>query len=198
MIKTIQELRNIYKEYADVKGKIMREVRNGSYIPVVRGLYETDKQTPGYCLSSYIYGPSYLSFEYALAYYGLIPEKAVVYTSATYNKRKTKTYKTYFGNYVYKDVPKSAYPYDINAIEENGYVYHIATKEKALCDVLYDKKPVTSMKQLKELLFIDLRIDEDIFLSLDMDKLIFLISKYRSKNLNILMKYITEVLDANN
>jgi predicted transcriptional regulator of viral defense system len=34
-------------------------------------------------LASQIYRPSYLSFHWALGYYGLIPERAVVYTSAT-------------------------------------------------------------------------------------------------------------------
>lgn len=192
MIKTIKEIIKDYESYSDIQGKLRREVKLGKFIPIVRGLYETDKNTPGYFLASYIYGPSYLSFEYALSYYGMIPERVSTYTSASFNKHKTKKYMTKFGNYVYKDVPKLAFPYEINVIEENGYVYHIATKEKALCDKLYDLKPLLSLKDLKDLLFIDLRIDETSFASLDKSKLRYLIPKYKSTNLTLLSKMIME------
>jgi len=197
VIKTIEYLKEKYKEYSDIQGKIRREVNEGIYIPVVRGLYETDKNTPGYYLASYIYGPSYLSFEFALSYYGMIPERVSNYTLATYNKRKTKTYMTSFGTYIYKDIPKSVYPIDVLAIEENNYVYHIATKEKALCDQLYSLKPVSSVKQLNHLIFDDLRIDQELFNSLDMDKLLVLTKKYNSKNLVLLEKLIKEGRYAN-
>ncbi len=63
MIKTtgmiLEELGN-YRSPAD---KLSRLVRNGEYIPIVRGLYETEASTPGYLLAGSIYGPSYLSFE---------------------------------------------------------------------------------------------------------------------------------------
>ena len=40
--------------------------------------------------------------------------------------------------------------------------YAIASPEKALCDMLYVQTPVYSQKALRELLFADLRIDEDV------------------------------------
>lgn len=197
MIKTIEDLKIQYKNYGDINGKIRREIKDGTYIPIIRGLYETDKSTPGYYLSSYIYGPSYLSFDYALSYYGMIPERVTNYTLATYNKQKTKKYITAFGTFIYRDIPKSAYPFDIVAIEENKYVYYIASKEKAFCDKLYSTKPVTSVKQLKEMIFIDLRIDIDAFLSLDKEKLGMLIPKYKSKNLMFLQKLMKGETYAN-
>jgi len=198
MIKTIEDLKIIYKDYSDIGGKIKREIKEGTYIPIIRGLYETNKNTPGYYLSSYIYGPSYLSFDYALFYYGMIPERVTTYTLATYNKQKTKKYVTSFGTYVYRDIPKAAYPFDVIAIEENNYVYHIATKEKAFCDKLYSLTPLQSVKQLKDLIFEDLRIDADAFNSLDNDKLILLIPKYKSRNLMLLKKLIKEKHHADN
>jgi hypothetical protein len=198
MIKTIEDLKIQYKDFSDVNGKIRREIKTGTYIPIIRGLYETDKTTPGYYLSSYIYGPSYLSFDYALSYYGMIPERVTNYTSATYNKHKTKKYITPFGTYIYRDIPKSAYPFDILAIEEKNYVYHIASKEKALCDKLYSLKTVTSFKQLEKMIFDDLRIYSDEFFSLDIDRLSKLIPKYKSKNLMLLEKYLKGASYANN
>jgi len=197
MIKTIEDLKIEYKEYSDINGKIRRDIHYGKYIPVIRGIYETNENTPGYFLSSYIYGPSYLSFEYALSFYGIIPERVNNYTMATFNKRKKKTYVTSFGTFIYRDVPKAAYPFEIRAIEENSYVYFLASKEKAICDTLYSSKPIYSIKQLKELMFEDFRIDVDEFSKLDMDKICLLIPKYQSQNLGYLKKMIKGVSHAN-
>lgn len=198
MIITIEELKMKYSQYSDIEGKIRREVKQWKYIPVVRGLYETNKNTPGYYLASYIYGPSYLSFEYALSYYGLIPERVPTYTLATYNKRKTKTYSTPFGNYIYRDIPKSVFPFQIKAIEENGYVYYIASKEKAICDKLYTMKSVSSIKELNELLFSNLRIDREEFNKLNKNNLLLLTKKYSSKTLSTFEKLVKENMHENN
>jgi predicted transcriptional regulator of viral defense system len=194
MIMTILDLREKYKDYSDLLGKINREVKKGNLITVVKGLYETDKTTPGYLLTSYIYGPSYLSFEYALSYHGLIPEKVVNYTCATFGKNKSKKYSNIFGNYTYRDVPKTAYPYGIEVYIHERYSYFVATKEKSICDILFIKESQTSMKRLKSLLFDDLRIDMEEFYKLDKDELLFLCSLYRSKNIKLLKKIIEKEL----
>jgi predicted transcriptional regulator of viral defense system len=165
-------------------------VRKDNLYTVVKGLYETNRNTPGYLLSAYIYGPSYLSFDYALSYHGLIPEKVVTYTCATFNKRKSKTYSNIFGTFSYRDVPKNVYPYGIKVNIVEKYSYFIATKEKALCDKLYISQPQTSMKKLKELMFDDLRIDVDLFYELDTAELLFLCDRYKSSNLKLLKKII--------
>lgn len=59
-------------------------VKSGEYIQIVKGFYETDKSTADYLLAGSIYGPSYLSFEFALAFCGLIPEAVYTFTSATF------------------------------------------------------------------------------------------------------------------
>ena len=62
----------------------------------------------------------------------------------------------------------------------------IATPEKALCDLLYKKEPVYSIKQLKVLLFDNLRIDESLFDSLDKESIISICDDYKKRNLRIL------------
>lgn len=190
MIVTVDDLLLKYKNYTDARGKIKRDIDSGGLFPLVRGIYETDKNVSGMFLASYIYGPSYLSFDYALAYYGMIPEKVYIYSSATYNKRKVKRYSNRFGDFIYRDVPSEAYPLGVRTIEENGYVCLMASAEKALCDKLYTMPPIKSVKALKEMLFIDLRIDEDIFMALNADDIICIASKYRSSNLNLLIKLV--------
>ena len=75
----------------------------------------------------------------------------------------------------------------------NGqYSYQVATPEKALCDKLYTISPVTSIKELKNLLFKDLRIDEDAFNKLNMEDILKMAPLYRSTNLNLLVKLIGE------
>ena len=91
MVYTTQDLRKFNKNYSDVMGKISRDLRDEKIIQLKRGLYESDKNTPGHYLSGYIYGPSYLSFDYVLSISGLIPEGTYkTYTSATFKKTKRR------------------------------------------------------------------------------------------------------------
>lgn len=190
MVVTILDLKEKYKDYADINGKIKRDINNYIIFPIVKGIYETNKDTDGYLLSSYIYGPSYLSFEYALSYHNMIPERVVVYTNATFNKRKSKTYKNRFGIFTYKDIPKKAFPYFVRAYERDTYSYFIASPEKALCDLLYKKKPVKSIRELKLLLFEDIRLNKDGFKQLNFEDIVFLSDKYISSNIKHLIKFI--------
>lgn len=190
MIFTSSMLVEQLREYSDPFGKIMRMKNSGSLFQLARGLYETDPKVPGYCLAGAIYGPSYLSFEYALATYGLIPEAVYTFTSATFEKKKAKEYENHYGRFSYRDVPSNAYPFGIVIKEENGYVYRIATPEKALCDKLYIMPPVTSQKELTSLLFDSLRIDQTEFEKLNTDDILEIGPKYCCNNLKYLMKYL--------
>ena len=191
MIYSFDDLQTKFQNYTDIKGKIRREVQAGRLIPVARGLYETDNTIYGKYLAGRIYGPSYLSFDYALYIYSLIPEAVYnTYTSATFDKRKTKKYQNHFGTFTYRDIPTEVYPLGVLIVEENGYSYQIATPEKALCDKLYTISPVSNLIELKELLFDDLRIDEDEFEKLDHNTLETLAPLYHSTNLNLLAKLI--------
>ena len=117
------------------------------------------------------------------------------YTSATFSKRKRKIYKNYFGTYIYKDVPKKAFNVGVKIEEYEGTTYLIATREKALCDKLYIMPPVRSLKDIKEMLFEDLRIDEDIIYSLNKDDLKTLSSLYHSNNVSLLNKLVNKRSD---
>ena len=96
---------NGLSEYSNPKTKLGRLVKSGNFFPIIRGLYETDTKRAGYLFAESIYSPSYLSFDFALSFHGLIPETVYSYTSATFEKRKKKTYQTSFGNFYYRDVP---------------------------------------------------------------------------------------------
>lgn len=191
MVYTTLDLIKINKNYSDVMGKISRDLRDEKIIQLKRGLYESDKDTHGYYLASYIYGPSYLSFDYVLSISGLIPEGIYkTYMSATFKKNKKKTYSNYFGDYLYRDIPEDVFRFGVKTVIENGYSYQIANVEKALCDKLYTLKPVNNLEGLKIMLFNDLRIDENMFRKLDFDFIMKISRKYKSTNLNLLEKLI--------
>lgn len=193
MIKTTGMLLDELKNYRSPMSKIGRMASHGDIFPIVRGLYETDGNTPGHLLAASIYGPSYLSFEYALYVYDLIPERVYAYTSATFEKGRRKTYMNRFGTYLFRDVPSEAFPIGIEYKSEGEYAYRIASPEKAICDTLYDRPVVDSRKELIELLFEDMRIDEDLFFALDREKIISLSPKYHSKNLNLLQSLMRKL-----
>lgn len=170
--------------------KLARMVKRGEIFPVVRGLYVTEKNVPGYVLAASIYGPSYLSFDYALSFWNMIPEAAYSYTSATFSKKKKKQFQTAFGSFTYRDVPTAAYPLGIQVFQEGDYVFPIASPEKALCDKLYTISPVANLGALESLLFDDLRIDSDEFWQLDLADLLHLATLYKTTNHKLLIRYV--------
>lgn len=190
MIYSFDELALKFRDYVDVKGKIRREIKSGILIPIIRGLYETNADASGKYLAGSIFGPSYLSFDYALAEYSLIPETVCAYTSATLKKRKTKIYQNHFGTFTYRDIPSDAYHAGVSLYCDANYSYQIATPEKALCDKLYSLSPVKNLYELETLLFDDLRIDETEFNKLNIKNLDNLSALYKTTNLNLLMKLI--------
>ena len=190
MVFSYAELLQNYNNYVDAKGKIRRLIRDETLIPIGKGLYENNADVNPSYLAPWIYSPSYLSFDYVLSLYGMIPEKVCLYTSATFGKRKKKLYTNAFGSYSYQDIPHKAYPYGVKVETDGSYSYQIATCEKALCDKLYTLHPVRNIKELNYLLFEDLRIDEDVFLSLNMKDILFLCPLYHSTNLNYLSKLV--------
>ncbi len=190
MIMTTKMLLEQYRRYANPMSKVRRLVKDGKLTPIVRGLYETDPDTPGHYLAGSIYGPSYLSFEFALCRHGLIPETVLNYTCATFDKRRGKRYDTPFGAFVYRDIPKAAYPLGAELIMENGYSFQLASPEKALCDQLYGLPPLGSQRELQRCLAEDLRIDEDSLARIEKNDVGTLAGLYGSTNVKLLAAWL--------
>ncbi len=190
MIITNAIAKEKFNDYSNKNSKISRDIKNKKLFKIITGLYETNQNTPGYLLAGSIYGPSYISFEYALSFYGLIPERVNTITCATFDKKKKKQYNTDFGVFTYRDIPNLAYPEEIILKTEREYSYQIATPEKALCDKLYTLSPISNYQALENMLFNDLRIDEDEFKKLNYSKIEKLSNLYHSTNVNLLAKYM--------
>ncbi len=190
MIVTTSMLKEKYHNYANPLDKIKRDADKGLLFRLTNGIYETNKNVNPCLLASSILSPSYLSFDWALSYYGMIPEKVFSITSATLENRKNKTFENYFGRYEYTDIPARVFSEGLIYLENDEYIVKIATKEKALCDSLCKWRVTKSIKELKELLFIDKRIDENEFATCDFKLMKRLASLYNKTNLKLLCKLI--------
>lgn len=119
-------------------------------------------------LANMIYGPSYVSLEWACQYYRLIPEKVTTVTSIT--TQRSRRFQTPIGLFTYEHLPLNVYPIGVTLTKISDRQQALmATKEKALCDLLVLRRGAfTSKKQFHEALYDDLRIEEDDVGSLDL------------------------------
>ena len=197
MVYDFQSLSIKYKEYSNIYQKIHNECEKGVLVKIKRGLYTDDLYDDKEVIANICYGPSYISFEYALSYYGVIPEFVSTFTSATFGKKNNKIYRMKDATFDYKSVPDEVFPMGVFIMKNSkGISYKFASKEKALCDLLYSKYPVRSIKDLKMLLFEDMRIDEDEFLKMDAEFMKEIAPLYHSNSLNVLKKYLNKETDC--
>ena len=197
MIYDFQSLSIKYKEYSNIYQKINNECKKGILVKIKRGLYSDDLYNDKEVIANICYNPSYISFEYALSYYGVIPEFVSTFTSATFGKKNNKIYHMKDCTFDYKNVPDEVFPMGILIMKNSKDIsYKIASKEKALCDLLYSKYPVRSVKDLKTLLFEDMRIDENEFLTMNVEFIKEIAPLYHSNTLNVLKKYLSKEIDC--
>lgn len=184
-----------YKNLKNADMKITREVEKGNLIKLKNGLYETNPHASGIFFANIIYGPSYVSFDTALAFYDMIPERVYNFSSATCCKKKKKTFHNKFGYYFYQDVPEEVFSIGLDLFVNGDYSVKIATREKALCDKLYTLSPIKNLKDMEIMLFSDLRIDEDDFRKLDYELLCYIEKHYHCRNVTLLLKYFRRMMN---
>lgn len=111
------------------------QVREGLFLRLKRGLYAlaTDHVSVEH-IANALYAPSYLSLEYALSYYHLIPE--TVYTITSITSKPTRLFSVRGLAYTYQSIKKSAFTgYSLVTYGDNSFL--MADVEKSLVDYLY-------------------------------------------------------------
>jgi hypothetical protein len=187
-------LNQVFQEYSNPKAKIRNLVQNGKLIKLKRGLYIRPDcmEDPRWraSIANRLYGPSYISLQYALRWWGIIPEHVPHITSVTFKKNRRKSYETSAGTFFYRDIPPAVYPLSL-VLESSGRPrFLIASAEKALCDLLYTKSGIRSYKDLEALLFEDLRIDVASLDDLNAQTLCRLSALYGTETLDTFSRYI--------
>lgn len=91
------------RDYRSPRSKVTTLLREGCIIQIRRGLYVLGniyrRDISLHVLANLIYGPSYISFESALSYYGFNPERVVNPTSVCFKRKKQ--YSTPLGVFTY-------------------------------------------------------------------------------------------------
>ncbi len=164
--------------YKQPKDKLSKLIKANKLIRVKKGIYVFGKeyQQRPYSLevlANLIYGPSYVSFEYALSYYNLIPEKVVRITSAC--SKKIKNFSTPVGDFIYYYIAPKKFPSGIKleSVDKNTN-FLIATKEKALFDYLIE----------------GIRIDQNDLFNFKKALIQEISENYKNKNVDLLCKIL--------
>ena len=131
---------------------VYRLKKKGYIVSVKRGLYKlSDEQIPDLYIANKIYSPSYISLEFALSYYGIIPETAYEITSVT--TKATRRFETLGKIFSFRKIKRSAYTG--YGIEKQGDLsFYIADAEKAFVDANYlrlmnKQKPISRFNKEK-------------------------------------------------
>ncbi len=108
-------------------GDIFFKIRNGLYALRI-------DQPRDEVVANRLYAPSYISFEYALSHYGIIPESVYTITSAT--TRITREFVVNNKSFTYSHIKKQVYR-GYRTEKMGGMTVLMAEPEKALVDYLY-------------------------------------------------------------
>ncbi len=127
--------------------KVSRMLAAGELIPLRRGLYLRDRTVNPLALAPAIYGPSYVSFESALAWHGLIPERVEEIVCATL--KRPAEFETPVGRYRYRHVPARVFAIGIERDEDPLLPWLLASPTKALCDSVALDPSIRSQKDVR-------------------------------------------------
>ncbi|MBT6842536.1 MAG: hypothetical protein HOA17_01910 [Candidatus Melainabacteria bacterium] len=179
-----------------LRNNITDWIKKGYVIRLKQGLYTLrDKDRNCRLSSSYlanqIYSPSYISLEYALQFYNLIPERVNEITSVT--TKKTAEFSNSLGRFTYAHIKTELFSDYLSYNDSGALQYLIASPEKALLDFIYFK--VRKVKNIEANIFESsyrMQNLEDI----DCTKLIKIAQKYKMRKVvdlaNTLVDYIQE------
>jgi hypothetical protein len=132
-----------FAAYSDRPQHLRRQVRDwvqkGYLLPLKRGLYLFNKDyrkknVSSLFIANYLLSPSYISLEYALYYYGLIPERVTVLTSIT--TKKTMSYDNFLARFEYRSVKKDLF-FGFKKAQDEEFSVSISLPEKAILDLIY-------------------------------------------------------------
>lgn len=162
-----------------LKLQLHQWVKAGELISLKRGLYVfSDSHVDKVEVARRLYSPCYISLEYALNLYGLIPDVPFSLTLVT--PKITRKFNTPYGQFVYYKIKKEAFfGYDPQTL--------IAEKEKALVDYLYlnGRRFVPQIDFWRELRLQNLN-------DIDFDKAFDYAEKFNSPKLTILLGSVKE------
>lgn len=196
-----QQLIECLSHFRKPRDKIRTLLLRGDIIRIRKGLYtfgEAYRRSPlsRELLANLIYGPSYISLDYALSYYNLIPERVAVITSVTVGR--SRVYRTPFGDFSYRTLTISRYATGALLESLGGSSFLIASPEKALIDKVWSDKRFsgTSLTDYSSYLEDDLRIDREQLNTLDFDRLQAINKAFSSRKIGTLLRHLRSLRET--
>jgi len=136
-----------------VDKKYLIRLKNGLYVISIR-----KENLKNEFIAHNLYQPSYISLEWVLAKYGLIPE--MIYNCTSITSKTTRTFKNAFGAFIFRHVKKELF-FGYKEEVYNNQTYLIAEPEKALLDYLYlNSSKINNQDDVDELRFNYSSLDE--------------------------------------
>jgi predicted transcriptional regulator of viral defense system len=190
---TTQNLKPLLSSYTNPDDFIARMVKSGELIRLKNGFFLIsekiqDSPVPYEQIANLLYGPSYISFEWALSFYKMIPEGVYVPTSASVGR--SKIFNTPLGSFDYMQLSHHRYAIGIDQKENTAGRFLIATPEKALADLIHLKSRHLEGRDLLVDLIESRRIDEEQLKQLDKKHLSEIANRYRSKSITNLVNVL--------
>lgn len=190
----------LLSDYQSPNDKISELLKSKKLISIKRGLYipgpKMDLPTPEpFLIANHLRGPSYVSLESALSYWSLIPERTHEISSVTI--KTSKKYRTQVGRFSYKQLKTPYYAFGIKSINiSQKQTILLASPEKALCDkiVLTPNINLRSIKQTREFLLEDLRMDSEVLNTLNTETMrLWIVCAPKKSSLKMLIKTLEEL-----
>lgn len=146
-----EEFRRVFGVSLYAAQEFIKSHKADLFVKLRNGLYALRSDLPVETqIANRLYSPSYLSLEYVLAHYRMIPETVYSVTSVT--TRTTRTFTAEGRSYEYSRIKRKAFTGYRNLKTDAGVVL-IAEPEKALADYLYfvdlKLKPLNERLRLK-------------------------------------------------
>ena len=134
-IFTPEEFRRLFRVTQRAAQEFIKDHTQDLFIKIRNGLYALRSDPPHELeIANRIYSPSYISMEYALAYYRFIPE--TVYTVTSVTTKITREFTVHGKSYEYSRIKRKAYT-GYHLVKEGQTNILMAVPEKALADYCY-------------------------------------------------------------
>jgi len=196
------QLMTVLSGYSKPRDVVTALLRQQKIIRLRKGLYIfsdiwSKQPVPIEPLANLIYGPSAISLDYALSFYGLIPEKVTAITSVA--PGRSRVFETPLGRFSFTHIPEQVFSFGLTAEKSGSFQWLIAMPVKALADKVWTDKRFkpTSPASFESYLFDDLRIDEATLMDFaKAEKLLEIKTRYATRKVGWMVDFLIKKMTS--
>lgn len=141
---TYQNIRNVFQDVNHTQ--LINWQKRGWLLKLKRGIFVLPNKIINSHLVANKLNYSYISLEYALSYYQIIPDVARIITSVS--KNRSEKINNFLGNFYYYKITGPLFT-GFTSIKEAGGNFRLALPEKALFDLIYFRPDLKNKNDLE-------------------------------------------------